>query len=412
MKYPLGQRMQLLLNPRQWLGVWVFIGLIFFQTDWASAHELSGFVGGETRLYAQSAIQEGQKDHSASFVFQPEYYHEFESGSSFTFVPFYRLDSADDERTHFDLRELSYIWLHDNFELRLGVRKVFWGVTEVVHLIDIINQTDLVESIDTEDKLGQPMVNLSLARDWGTVDFFMLPFFRERTFQGRAGRLRFSRVVDTDRAVYASAAKEWHTDWAVRYSHYFGDWDVGLSHFIGTGREPTLLPGTDSSGNAILIPLYEQINQTGLDVSYVINDWLWKLEALYRSGQGDEDFFSWTGGFEYTFTRFLGSEMDLGLVMEAIFDERGDRATTPFENDIALAMRLAVNDPERTDALVALVQDVTGNARSLFLETSRRFGDQWKLTVEMRASFSQSENDLLFDQRADDLLQMELNYFF
>jgi len=99
-------------------------------------------------------------------------------------------------------------------------------------------------------------------------------------------------------------------------------------------------------------------------------------------------------------------------VMEAIFDERGDRATTPFKNDVALALRLAVNDPESTEALVGLVQDVTSNARSLFLEASRRFGDQWKLTVEMRAFLSQSENDLLFDLRADDLLQMELNYFF
>ncbi|VAX32210.1 FIG01201466: hypothetical protein [hydrothermal vent metagenome] len=409
---PLSHKLRLRFRLRRCLEAWAFIALIFFQSDSVTAHELSGFVGGEARVFAQSAIQPGQKDHSASFVLNPEYYHEFEDGSSFTFVPFYRLDSADDARTHFDLRELSFIWLQDDFELRLGVRKVFWGVTEVVHLVDIINQTDLVENVDTEDKLGQPMINLSLARDWGTVDFFMLPFFRERTFPGRSGRLRSALVVDTDRAVYESAAQEWNTDWAVRYSHFFGDWDVGLSHFIGTGREPTLLRGSDSSGNAILIPRYEQINQTGLDVSYVINDWLWKLEALYRSGQGAEDYFSWAGGFEYTFTRFMDSEMDLGLVMEAIFDERGDRATTPFENDIALALRLAVNDPESTEVLAGWVQDVTGNARSFFIEASRRLGDQWKLTVEMRASFSQPESDLFFDQRADGFLQAELNYFF
>lgn len=404
--------MRSLPKTRRWLGVWAIMGLIVIQGERAAAHEFSGFIGGETRIFAKKPTHEGQKDHSASFVAQPEYYHEWEGGSSFTFVPFYRLDSADDERTHFDLREFTFLLLEDNFELRLGVRKVFWGVTEVVHLIDIINQTDLVENVDTEDKLGQPMVNLSLARDWGTVDFFMLPFFRERTFPGRGGRLRSALVVDTDRVVFESAAEEWHTDWAVRYSHFFGDWDVGLYHFIGTGRDPTLVRGTDSSGNAILIPLYEQINQTGLDVSYVINDWLWKLEALYRAGQGNEDYFSWTGGFEYTFTRFLDTVMDLGVVVEGIFDERGDDATTPLENDIALALRLTVNDPASTEALFGWVQDVTGNARSLFLETSRRFGDHWKLTVEMRASFSQPASDLLFDQRADDLLQMELNYYF
>ncbi|GJL77160.1 MAG: hypothetical protein NPINA01_01490 [Nitrospinaceae bacterium] len=388
------------------------LGLFSLASANATAHEFSGFVGGEARVFSQSAIQPGQKDHSGSFVANPEYYHEFESGSSFTFVPFFRLDSADDERTHFDIRELTYLWLHDSFELRLGVRKVFWGVTEVVHLIDIINQTDLVENVDTEDKLGQPMVNLSLARDWGTVDFFMLPFFRERTFPGREGRLRGALVVDTDRAVFESAAQEWHTDWAFRYSNTFGDWDAGIYHFIGTGREPTLLPGADGAGNPILIPLYEQIHQTGLDLSYVVEDWLWKLEALYRAGQGNEDYFSWTGGFEYTFTRIYETSMDLGALVEVIFDERGNQATTPLENDIALALRLTVNDPESTEVLLGFVQDMTDNARSAFLETSRRFGDHWKLTVEMRASFSQPVSDLQFDQRADDLIQMELNYYF
>jgi len=388
------------------------LALLFFPNKNATAHELSGFAGGEARLFDQSAIQPGQKDHSASFVAQPEYYHEFAGGSSFTFVPFYRLDSADEARTHFDIRELTLLWLAEDFELRLGVRKVFWGVTEVVHLIDIINQTDLVENIDTEDKLGQPMVNLSVARDWGTMDFFMLPFFRERTFPGRSGRLRTALVVDTDRAVYESAAREWHTDWAVRYSNTFGDWDAGIYHFIGTGRRPTLLRGTDSSGTPILIPFYEQINQTGLDLSYVAGDWLWKLEALYRTGQSSEDYFSGTGGFEYTFTRIYETSMDLGALVEVIFDERGDNATTPFKNDIAFALRLTVNDPESTEVLLGWVQDVTSNARSLFLETSRRFGDHWKLSVEMRASFSQPASALLFSRRADDFARIELNYYF
>ncbi len=383
-----------------------------FSSRTATAHEFSGFVGGEARLFANSAIHPGQEDHSASLVAQPEYYHEWEDGSSFIFVPFYRLDSADEERTHFDLREFSYLWLAEDFELRLGVRKVFWGVTEVVHLVDIINQTDLVENVDTEDKLGQPMVNFSMTRDWGTLDLFMLPFFRERTFAGPNGRLRGALVVDTDRAVYQSAAEEWHTDWAFRYSKFIGDWDVGVSHFFGTSRDPTLTPGTDDNGNPVLIPLYEQINQTGLDVSYVFGEWLWKLEALYRSGQGSEDYFAAAGGFEYTFTRVFATAMDLGVVMEGLFDDRGDTATTAFENDIAMALRLTVNDAQSSEALFGLVQDVKSSARSVFLEASRRFGDHWKLSVELRAFFSQPESDFLYDQRADDLMQAELNYYF
>lgn len=384
----------------------------FFLPSVLQAHEFSGFIGGETRLFPNSARFISQEDQSFSFVAQPEYYHEFESGSSFTFVPFYRLDSADRERTHFDIRELTFLWLQEDFELRLGVRKVFWGTTEILHLVDIINQTDLVENVDTEDKLGQPMANISFSRDWGTLDLYWLPYFRERTFVGKGGRLRGSAVVDDDRAEYESSAEEWHSDWALRYSHFFGDWDVGLSQFVGTSRDPTLLDGTNTNGNAIKIPRYEQIRQTSLDVSYVTGEWLLKGEALYRAGQGNEDYIAWTGGFEYTFTRLWGSQMDLGVIGEWMYDNRGDDATTAFENDLGGALRLALNDPASTEALFGWVQDLDTQARFLFLEASRRFGNHLLLTTEFRAFLNQPAEDFLFEQRDDEILQIELAYYF
>jgi hypothetical protein len=389
----------------------ITIGL-FVTTSISQAHEFTGFVGGETRLFPNSALHLGQKDDSASLVVQPEYYHEFESGSSFTFAPFYRLDSADTERTHFDIRELTFLWLEEDFELRLGVRKVFWGTTEILHLVDIINQTDLVENVDAEDKLGQPMANISFSRDWGTFDLYWLPFFRERTFAGKGGRLRGAKVVDTDRAQYESAAEEWHSDWAFRYSHFIGDWDVGLSQFVGTGRDPTLLDGTDAEGNAIKIPKYEQIKQTSLDVSLVIDEWLWKGEALYRTGQGNDDYFAWTGGFEYTFTRVMNSQMDLGVIGEWMYDTREDEATTAFENDLAGGLRLTLNDAASTEALFGWVQDINSQARFLFLEASRRFGDHLLLTAEFRTFTNQPDDDFLFEQRDDELLQLGLAYYF
>ena len=52
------------------------------------------------------------------------------------------------------------------------MRREFWGVTETAHRVDILNQTDQVESFDGEDKLGQPMVNFSWSKDWGTLDLY------------------------------------------------------------------------------------------------------------------------------------------------------------------------------------------------------------------------------------------------
>jgi len=387
------------------------------------SHELSGYVEGEFRYFPRNPNFFGQRDQSGSFAIKPEYYHEFDSGSSFTFVPFFRLDSADSERTHFDVRELTYLWLHDDFELRLGVRKVFWGVTEVLHLVDIINQTDLVENFDGEQKLGQPMVNLSIGRDWGTLDLFVLPFFRERTFPGQKGRLRFGLVVDTDQEQYESAAEEWHTDWAARYSHTLGDWDAGIYYFIGTSRDPSFTFGTAGPGNPVILPVYQQIQQTGLDVSYVTGNWLWKLEALYRKGQGDlrgltrndltpNDYVAATGGFEYTFTGVFGSRMDLGVVAEYLFDDRKDFALTPFENDVAGALRLAVNDAQSTELLFEWVQDIDTDARFIFLEASRRLGDDWTLELELRTFLGQPSTAFLFALRDDALLQLVLQYHY
>ena len=85
----------------------------------------------------------------------------------------------------------------------------------------------------------------------GNVDYERVRYFRERTFPGRKGRLRFGFVVDTDQAQYESAGEEWHTDWAARYSHTFGDWDVGLHYFMGTGRDPSFTLGTGDGGGPV-----------------------------------------------------------------------------------------------------------------------------------------------------------------
>ncbi len=391
--------------------VYMFFMFGLIHSPVAVSHELSGYILVEGSLFFKDPLFPEQKKNNTSVAIQPEYYHERESGSSFTATMFARIDSADSERTHFDIRELNYLWLNDLWELRIGIGKVFWGVTEFVHLVDIINQTDLIEGIDGEEKLGQPIINLSIPRNWGVVDFFVLPYFRERTFPGREGRLRSNPVVDTDNAVYESADEEHHVDFAVRYSHSIGNWDFGIYNFNGTGREPTLLLGLDENSQTILIPYYEQINQTGLDLQIVVGEWLWKLEALYRTGQGDA-FFAALGGFEYTFIGIAETHMDLGVLNEWAYDERGDKAATPFENDVMFGLRLAVNDAASSELLAWFSQDLKSSSHTVGLETSRRFSDNWRLSIEARALIDPPEDDLLYSMRDDDFVRLEMAYYF
>lgn len=383
-----------------------------FTASPVSGYELSGYVAGELREFFYSPLISRQQNSNLSISTQPEFYHEWNnSRDSLLFVPFLRLDENDNERTHFDVRELTWLHASDAWELRVGVRKVFWGVTESRHLVDIINQTDLVENVDFEDKLGQPMINLALIQDWGTIDLFVLPGFRERTFPGNRGRLRSIPRVNTGRAVYESSQDDKHVDFAVRWSHTLGDWDIGVAHFYGTSRDPRFLPGLDNSGKPVLVPLYELINQTSLDLQATKGNWLWKLEAIRRSGQG-ATYFSTAAGFEYTFYGILESPADLGIVVEHLFDDRGRNALTPFEDDIFVGFRLTMNDAQSAEALIGAIVDRDKSTKFYSIEASRRIGDQWKLTLETRLFENVDRKDLLFSFRQDDFLQLELAYYF
>jgi hypothetical protein len=301
---------------------------------------------------------------------------------------------------------LTWLKAADEWELRIGIRKVFWGVTESQHLVDIINQTDAVENPDGEDKLGQPMINLALIKDWGTLDLFILTSFRERTFPGPEGRLRTHPRVDTDQALYESSREERHIDVALRWSHFIGDWDVGLSHFKGTSRDPSLIL---SSG--VLIPLYEQIQQTGVDLQATKGGWLWKLEAIHRHGQG-ETYNASTTGFEYSFYGVFETTADLGLVVEYLYDDRNQAATSPFQNDTMLGLRYVLNDEQSTEALLGAITDLDNHALAYSLEASRRIASNWKLNIESRFYQDIPANDPLYAFSQDDYLQIDLGYYF
>lgn len=370
----------------------------------------SGNVAGELQLFPQNPADDHQHRHGLSLSLSPRYYREWpDRGQSFSFEPFLRLDPRDAERTHADIRELYWEKVADTWELRLGINKVFWGVTESQHLVDIINQTDFVEDVAGEEKLGQPMLNLALIRNWGTIDLFILPGFRERTFPSREGRLR--PPLPVDEADYESGAGKGHVDWAVRWSRSAGSWDIGIAHFQGTAREPRFRPRLDGWSGLKLAPYYEQIRQTSLDLQYTTGAWLWKLEAIVRNDRIDT-FTAFTGGFEYTFYGVFGTALDVGLLAEYLYDSRGRNDQSPFENDLFLGTRIGWNDKQNTQLLLGGIFDVESGAMFVGLEASRRLGQDWKLSVKGRLFAGFEPNDPAVAFEKDDHLKVELAWYF
>ena len=117
-------------------------------------HDFELELEGEYRYFFNEGLFEGQESHFPSFSLQPKYTVEWNDGyESINFQGFFRWD-RDDQRTHWDIRELYYQKAKNKWEFNIGLKKIFWGVTESNHLVDIINQTDQVESFDGEAKLG------------------------------------------------------------------------------------------------------------------------------------------------------------------------------------------------------------------------------------------------------------------
>ncbi len=341
--------------------------------------------------------QQGQEKGQSSIVLQPEFYWRFHGGNtSVTFVPFGRLDSMDDQRSHFDIRELLLLSVIEDYEIRAGIGKVFWGVTESIHLVDVINQTDAVESLDGEDKLGQPMLHITSVKNWGVLDAFLLPYFRERTFAGKDGRLRPDPSVSTS-AEYESSKEEKHVDVSLRYSKMLGDWDLGLSYFVGTNRDPYL----QSQDNA-LIPFYAQMDQFGLDVQGIVGDWLWKLESIYRNSLDEQ--VSVVSGFEYTYVGLLDTQWDLGIISEYLYDSRGENLQSPYQNDLFAGARVTLNDAEGTEVLLGVTQDLDDtDVYSGKLEASSRINNQLKWRIDA----------WIFDNSTpDDFIEFSIDYYF
>jgi len=399
---------------------YLLTSLLLVSSPLSFAAAWTGQVSIETRLFTESAAYAGQHNDNISVSIQPEFYHAFGSSKeSFTFVPYVRIDQNDNERSHADIRELTWVKVIDNFEWRVGVRKVFWGVTESQHLVDIINQTDAVENVDGEEKLGQPMLNLSYISTIGTFDAFVLPYFRERTFAGKKGRLRSEPYVDTSTVFYESKDKKEHFDYALRWTQNIEEWDIGLSYFNGTSRDPRFILGVDGDGVSALHPYYDLIQQYGLDVQATYNSWLWKLESIHRSGvgsgisgTGDSSFNALTAGFEYTFFSIVGEATDIGIVFEFLRDDRGTVAPTPFQKDILLGVRFNLNDAQSSDALIGIIKDVDTDATIYSIEASRRLTQHLTLSLEARQYNNIQANEALHSYLKDDYIQFELAYFF
>ena len=328
-----------------------------------------------------------------------------------TFLPYGRVASVGGEMNHVDIRELNLLYTQGNWEGIAGISRVFWGVTESGHLVDIINQTDQLEGFDGEDKLGQTMIGISRLFDQNTVDLYVLPGFREREFLPPGQPLALPFTVSDDEPLYGAGNEAQHVDFALRLSGYQGIADYGLSWFSGTSRDPEFI--LQSTGT--YRPRYPLIHQAGLDLQLTIDSWLWKLEAIHRVFESDtitDDFTAVIGGAEYTIYGLVDALFDLGLLSEWHGDSREDRTTVPMQNDLFTGLRASFSDTQSSEFLAGIFSDLDDGSNGVRVEASRRILNDARITLEAQSFVDVDSDNALAYLKDGNFIVLSLQLFF
>ncbi|MEM1320498.1 MAG: hypothetical protein AAGG75_09585 [Bacteroidota bacterium] len=380
-------------------------------TLWSQKNINSSFdleLGTDLSLFFSKGAYEQQKQVYPAFYLQPEYALDWKGGMhNINFKGFLRYDPNGNSRDHVDVRELYYQYVKNNWELSVGAKRIFWGKTESAHLVDVINQVDFLEGIDGEEKLGQPMVQLSYASTFGTFDLFYLPYSRSLQFGNAAGRPRTPIILSDEEVRFEASQEAWAPSASLRWSHFIGPMDIGLHYFYGNAREPLL----DIQADGAFGLLHPEVHQVGLDYQVIVKDWILKLETMYRAG-GFDNIFATATGFEYTFSNIKNSGIDVGLLGEYLYDSRRELAFTSLDNDVFAGARIVFNNAQSTEFLLGFFSDLSKSSKLLRLEGNQRIGENYKMEVTSQFFLHIDEREFLYAFREDSFLQLTLIRYF
>ena len=378
--------------------------------DGGNIGDIGGYVEAEVQTFPRSPLFKRQSDQRAqpSVAVKLDLEHDLDERNKLQASLFGRYDQVDSRRSKVDAREATWTYYGDDVELSAGFLKEFWGRLEQENLVDIINQRDVVEDFKLDAKMGQPGARLSFPFEFGRFDAYLLTYFRERPFPGRAGRYQLS-LPTTDRVDYESSFQQWHPDAAGRVQFFFDDVELAVGHFYGTSREPRFLPVLNSNFQVTkLKPQYDLINQTSLEAQTVKFGTVWKAETFYRWGYRD-NFFALGVGLEHEFVRVFDTKASLTPYLEYYYDDRKNtEPLVPFQNDVFVGLRLALNDFNDTVLQMQTSIDYDEGGVLFTLKGETRIADNWSLIATLDMISNARTDPALTTFRHDDRFMTQI----
>lgn len=393
----------------------------------------------------------GDRGFRGSVGFGADYEHWFLSDKlQFSLQAFGRSDQYDGDRSNLDARVFKLQYVSDSWSLSAGYDEVFWGVMESKNIVNVINQINYKESINGDIKLGQPMVRFSLDKGFGEFELFALFGHRKILYGDQDGRLNLAFLVDDDAFYRVSGASDnvmgggtdessrslKHIDTAIRWAYQINDLELAVSVFNGTNRVPffdVVSEGEPFSPefDVKFVAIYDQVSQFGLELQYIVDEWLIKSEIVRQNNTVD-DYTAISFGLENTLVGVFDSNADLSLFAEYLYDDRGDTALPGvFTHDILLAGKLYFNDQSSTSLQASAIFDHLNHESSLTFKLNRRLSDLVSFELEARSfsmgsgystdktmrliEFSTSNNESINNHEfltSEDYVKAKFNFYF
>ena len=119
-----------------------------------------------------------------------------------------------------------------------------------------------------------------------------------------------------------------------------------------------------------------------------------------------------TAGFEYTFGNVGNTGLDIGLLGEYMYDDRGTLTLSGLQNDVFAGIRLALNDTQDSQLLAGAIFDTQYSTSLYFIEAERRLGNNWSAVIEARLFSNVDPAEFTYLLRNDGFVQLALSRFF
>ena len=377
----------------------LFIGLLAAQPATADG-ELNAKLIADFRFYPDSNA--GTIDSGQSLELNIDAYQDFGAARGVLELVA-RIDGQDSGRRILEARQAYISTEIGGFEVYLGNRQEFWGKAESTNIVDVVNQQDAAADQGGAGKLGAPSVSIERYADYGDLQFWYMPNFRELTFNDADAHP--SGELPVKAARYQRSEGRNADDFAFRFSTVVDDWDLAGSLFYGTARTPIL--SVVDMGTA-LEPYYAEQRSIGLEAQYTGDATLLKWESLHGKQDG-KDFFAAVAGLENTLHGVLDQVWDLGLIAEAQYDGRPQAAAERF---YVAGLRLTLNDAKDTSLLLLTSQDEAKDQSLISFDASRRLNSWSSINFGAKFFDAKTTTSVFGFLDDDDTISVKLNMFF